>query len=111
MSASKQKGTAAETAVVAYLKEHGFPYAERRALAGINDKGDVSGVPGVVVEIKNCKRLELAAWIDELVAEMRNAAAPIGAVVHKRKGTTKVGEWYATMPVAVLVALLADTEE
>lgn len=109
MSPSKQKGTQAESAVVAYLIEHGFPHAERRALAGVNDKGDVSGIPGVVVEIKNCKRLELASWVDELTAEMRNANAPVGAVVHKRKGTTDVGRWYATLPVSVLVALLGES--
>ncbi len=42
MSKSKQKGTAAETAVVKYLKANGFPKAERRALQGNLDKGDIS---------------------------------------------------------------------
>ena len=108
MTASKQRGTAAETAVVRYLNANGFPHAERRALAGVNDKGDISGLPGVVIEVKSCKRIELAAWVDELGVEMRNAGAYIGAVVAKRRGTTDVGEWYAVLPVAVLVELLRD---
>jgi hypothetical protein len=37
MSASRRKGTAWESRVVEYLKEHGFPYAERRALCGTSD--------------------------------------------------------------------------
>lgn len=105
---SKRKGTSAEVAVVGWLREHGFPHAERRALAGVNDKGDVSGVPGVVFEVKSCKRTELAAWVDELVVEMRNADAQVGAVVHKRRGTTDPGRWFATMPLEVFAALLED---
>ena len=108
MTASKQRGTAAETAVVRYLNANGFPHAERRALAGVNDKGDISGLPGVVLEVKSCKRIELAAWVDELGVEMRNAGAYIGAVIAKRRGTTDVGEWYAVLPVSVLVELLRD---
>lgn len=110
MSASKQRGTAAETAVVRYLQSNGFPYAERRALAGINDKGDVSGMPGCVLEVKNCKRTELAGWVDELDQEMKNAGAYIGAVVHKRRGTTDPGRWFATLPFSVLVDLLREGE-
>lgn len=108
MSKARQKGTAAETAVVRYLQERGFLYAERRALHGVNDKGDIAGVPGVVFEIKDQKTAEWAAWLDELALEMRNAHAPIGAVIRKRKGTTQVGEWYACMPVSVFVDLIED---
>lgn len=110
MSASKQKGTAAETAVVRYLQANGFPHVERRALAGVNDRGDISGIPGVVLEVKNCKRIELAGWLDELEAEMTNAGAYIGAVVHKRRGTTDPGKWFATLPFSVLVDLLREGE-
>lgn len=97
MSASKRKGTAAETAVVNYLHEHGYPCAERRALAGINDRGDIAGIPDVCIEIKSCARTELAAWIDELSIEMINARAHTGAVVHKRRGKGDPAEWFATM--------------
>ena len=110
MSASKQKGTAAETAVVRYLQANGFPYSERRTLAGVNDKGDIAGLPGVVLEVKNCKRMELAGWLDELEVEMKNAGAYIGAVVHKRRGTTDPGQWFATLPFSVLVDLLREGE-
>ncbi len=57
MSKSKQKGTAAETAVVKYLKANGFPKAERRALQGSLDKGDISGIDDVVLEVKDHKKM------------------------------------------------------
>jgi Holliday junction resolvase-like predicted endonuclease len=50
MSHSKRVGTAAESLVVDFLQRHGFRYAERRALRGVNDCGDVTGIPGVVGE-------------------------------------------------------------
>ena len=111
MSASKAKGTAAETAVVRYLQANGFPYADRSPLRGNKDRGDVTGLgPGVVLEVKNCKRIELAGWLDELDAEMRNAGAYIGACIHKRRGTTDPGKWFATLPFSVLVDLLREGE-
>jgi hypothetical protein len=108
MSKSKQKGTAAETAVVKYLKANGFPKAERRALTGALDKGDISGIFDVVLEVKNHKTMTLGQWMEELKVEIDNANAATGAVVHKRKGTTDVGEWYASMPFYMFIYLLRD---
>ena len=101
MSKSKQKGTAAETAVVNYLKGKGRKHVERRSLNGSSDRGDIAGVPGVVIEVKNHARMELSQWVSELEVEMANDKADTGVVIHKKKGTTDVGQWYATMPVDV----------
>lgn len=103
----KAKGTAAETAVVNYLKET-WGSVERRALAGSADKGDISGIPNVCIEIKDHKKMVLSGWIKELDEEMKNAEALTGAVIHKKRGTLNVGEWYATMPVEVYVNLLIE---
>jgi hypothetical protein len=108
VNASKRKGTAWESAVVDWLRTHGWPYAERRALAGVNDKGDVSGLPGVVIEAKNAKSITLAAWVDELLVECANANAEVGAVVIKRRGTTDVGRAYAVMPLEMFARLIGD---
>jgi hypothetical protein len=101
---SKQKGTAAETAVVAYLRGI-WPHAERRTLSGQYDKGDVSpgnGLP-VVVEVKAHKTYALSEWIDELRDEMRNANAEIGFLVVKRRGKANAEDWFwiTTGPVAL----------
>lgn len=108
MSASKQKGTAAETAVVKYLQDHGFPYAERRALHGTNDKGDITGCGPIVLEIKNHKTLDLSGWIKELEQEIANAKAKTGSVIAKKRGTTNVGDWYAILPTKILIELLIE---
>lgn len=109
MSKSKQKGTAAETAVVKYLIEKlKKPHIERRSLNGINDRGDITGIPGVVIEVKNHARMTLAEWLEELDKEIKNDNASTGVVIHKKKGTTDVGKWYATMPVSVWADLITE---
>lgn len=103
---SKAKGTSAESAIVAYLRANGFPWAERRALAGIADKGDVGGIPGVVVEAKDCVRVELAKWLDEATVEKANAGAQVGFVWFKRRGTTDPGKWFVLMSGEQVVELI-----
>lgn len=96
MSKSKRKGTAGETAVVTALQEEGYPHVERRALAGVNDKGDVAGLP-VVVEVKNHKAMALAEWVDEANVEAENAGVEVGVVWHKRVGRGDPRRWYVSM--------------
>jgi hypothetical protein len=108
VSKSKQKGTAAETAVVRWLQDRGYRNVERRSLSGVNDRGDIAGIPGVVIEVKNHQRMALPEWLAELDVEMKNDKAKTGVVIHKRKGTTDVGEWYATMPVNVWLELIKE---
>jgi hypothetical protein len=95
---SKRTGTAAETAVVRYLQQW-WPAAERRALSGSTDKGDVAGIPGLCVEVKAAARLDLAKWKRETLAEQENAQARFSMLVVKRprKG---VAEWDALFPAA-----------
>jgi hypothetical protein len=110
MSAAKQKGTAAETAVVQYLRAAGFIQAERRTLNGTKDRGDIAGIPGVVIEVKNCARQELPAWVAEAEIERDNDHASLGVVWHKRRGKGNPGDWFVTMSGAQFAALLREQQ-
>lgn len=94
-AASKAKGRSAENAIVEWLREHGFPHAERRRMAGIHDRGDIAGVPGLVIEAKNAERIDLAGWTDEAVREARMDEYPV--VWAKRRGRSSPGQWYVIM--------------
>jgi hypothetical protein len=102
---SKNIGTAAESAVVRACKVNGFPDAERRALAGSMDKGDVLVCPGVIIEVKAGEAAIRASdslvdkWLAETDAEIVNAEAQIGFLVMKRKGIgpDRADEWWAVM--------------
>ncbi len=106
MSASKRKGTGWETSVVQYLKENGVPHAERRALNGAKDRGDIAGIPGVVIECKNERTITLAQYADEVDAEATNDGAVVGVAWIKRRGKASPGDAYVLLDGATLVHLL-----
>ena len=74
MSKSKAKGTAAERDTVRYLQFY-WPLAERRALSGNKDRGDIAGIPRTAGEVKAAVKIELAKWQQETLTEMQNAGA------------------------------------
>jgi hypothetical protein len=111
MSKSKQKGTSAESAFVkSEVVLEAFPHVERRALAGVNDMGDISGMVGLAVEIKNHKTYKFPEWIKETEVERINAKADYGILVVKPNGVGlgSVENWWAVMPVGAMISLLRD---
>lgn len=108
MTRNKDRGTRWETACVEYLKDNGVLHAERRALAGANDKGDITGLPGVVFEMKATLKIALAEWIGELKTEMVNAGTVVGAVWAKRVGKQSPSEGYIITTPAVFLRLLTE---
>ncbi len=108
MSASKQKGTAWESSVVQYLRECGWPHAERRALSGYKDMGDIAGVIDVVIECKAAAGHALAEWLDEATIERDNANARHGVVWFKRRGYTSPGRAFVLMDGETFTNLLAE---
>jgi len=104
---AKRKGNEFERLIVNYLRDEG--YAVDRTRAGwSDDRGDIHGIQGVVLECKNHKTITLSAWMEELAVEMANAKCSMGAVVHKKRGSQEGGDQYATMPMRLLVQLLKE---
>lgn len=104
-STAKQKGAQTEQAFVDYLRPW-VKHAERRHLCGAADRGDITGMPGWVWEIKSGARVDIAGWLGELDAEMRNDDSDMGAVVVRPKGLPRPVDWYAVLPLPVLMRLL-----
>jgi hypothetical protein len=111
---SKQKGTAAETALVRYLRLHGFGGADRQPLRGNRDAGDILLCPGIVIEVKAHKSAgtgqpapaQLTDWMGQAEAERLNAGAAHAPLVVKRSGTTDPGHWFAWLPAWSVAALM-----
>ena len=100
-SPQKRKGSAAELAVAKWLHKLGWIHAERSRAGWQDDRGDIDGMPGVVVEVKNEKRIDIPGYLRELEVEMENAKAWTGTVIIKRRGSTNVDDWYAVMPAKI----------
>lgn len=107
MSKARAKGTAAESMVVAFLRGL-WPGAERRALSGAKDRGDVAGTPGVCWEVKSAVRLNIPEWLRETEAERINSSSDLGILVIKLKGMGEksVGGLPALMPLKDVLRLL-----
>jgi hypothetical protein len=105
---AKAKGSAWETAAVAYFRENGFPHADRLTLSGAQDRGDIRLGDGVdvVVECKNHRSYSISEWLREAERERENASADIGVVLMHLTGKSKVEDAAVVMSPATFVDLL-----
>ena len=106
MNRPKAKGTWGETHAVKWFRENGFPGADRKALKGNKDCGDLDLCPGVVAEVKNVKlatgvpaKGQLTEWMRQAEVERQNAGAAYCILIVKRPGTQDVGQWFAYLPL------------
>jgi Holliday junction resolvase len=105
----KIKGTRFETDVVNFLKMQGWPEAERRALAGGTDKGDIINAGPYTWEAKATKAIDLAGGVDELKQEIENAQTRYGFLIVKRRNKS-TSEAYAVMTLEQLCEMLRDRQ-
>lgn len=114
MNKPKQRGTAAETAVLRYVRENGFPHAYRQTLAGSKDLGDIRLDDTTIIEVKSVATAAtgqpgaalLAKWMGEMAAERKNAGAFRGVLVVKRKGTTNPADWWSYVEANEFITLI-----
>lgn len=100
---SKSKGKRGELSLVHVLRDAGFLEARRTAqYCGKEGTSDVTGLPGIHVEVKNVQRLNI--W-EALAQSKRDAEAEgkgdIPAVFFKRNYCG----WYVALPLVDFVRL------
>ena len=110
MSKARAKGTEFETATVNYLHDNGFPAAVRTGSAAYGD-GDITGIPGIVIENKNQARMDLSGWLNQATKSAeRRGKNELPIVVHKRRGKN-VLQAYVTLSLENLVKLIKGEYE
>lgn len=107
-ASAKQAGTRWESAIVEYLRTRGWMHAERRAKTGALDKGDITGIPGVVIEAKDVAKITLAEFLREATVEAENAGAMVGAAWIKRRGKSSPADAYVLMDGETFAHLLRE---
>lgn len=102
---SKARGTAWESAIVTYLREHHNPDAHRNVQMGSKDIGDIDGYYLHALEAKAEKTITLSDYIAQANREAVHAGQPFGCAVVKRrmKGTA---DGYVVRDVATDVRLM-----
>jgi len=107
---AKARGRETENMVVGYLNDHGYPHAERRRLKGAKDEGDITGIPGVVIEVKGDRSMRIRAWREETVTEAWNAHVEFYFLV-VRVEYKPVAEWDVHIPTGLIAEGLFATED
>lgn len=102
---ASRKGYVAEHDVELVLLSRGFDVHRPRA-GSQHDVGDLVGVPGVVISVKNHSEPRLSTWLIGVDRMQREVEAPIGVVWHKRKQYGSPLDWYVTMSGRSFVAVL-----
>ncbi len=110
-TSAKAAGTRMERVTSDYLRDAlGIEFIDRKALSGSRDTGDIGGVRAhdqrVVIEVKDCSRMELSAWVKEAEIEAVNDGALCGLVVAKRRGVADPAQQYVFLTLGHLAALL-----
>jgi len=101
---SRRKGQRAEQAVAKLLRSAGWQARTSRSVQGVQGGADLITDCPLSIEVKDHARMELAAWLDQAVAQA-SPGAP-GVVFHHRRGKGNPADWYATMRVSDLLALV-----
>jgi hypothetical protein len=104
------RGTAWASDIVKYLQEHGRPHAERRALNGAHDGGDIAALIGVVIEAKNEKHVARAEYVYGTTTEQGNAAAAVEVGWIKRRGRASPGDGYLIMSSKQFIERLREAD-
>ena len=111
MNRSKDIGTKGETAVVRVIRPRGFPHAERRALHGTHDLGDITGTPGIVWSVKagdtarGASDAKVEEWLNRAEELRVHAVADIAVLVLARRGigAPNADRWWAVVRTGRLV--------
>ncbi|WP_369147092.1 hypothetical protein [Streptomyces sp. R44] len=102
---SKAKGTAWESLILGYLREHHNPGAHRNVQMGAKDIGDIAGYYLHAVEAKAEKTITLSDYIAQANREAVNAGQPFGCAVVKRR-MKGVADGYVVRDLATDVRLV-----
>lgn len=107
---NKKKGAKYEQDLAEYFTRALDLLVERRRLMGNEDRGDLAGMPGMVVEAKNVKTLNINGWMREAEVERANDAAHTGrytlaAVIRRTPGKPEVQDSVVLLDMATFTEL------
>lgn len=95
------RGRESEAILAGYLRGHGFPHAER--VAASLKGADVTGTPGIAIEVKSRTNLDLGAWMKQAA---KREGVPLLVVRLNGAGPSTIGNWPMVVPLGVGIELL-----
>lgn len=100
----KHRGYETQRIVAEYLRNNGWPFAEP---VGAGRPGsDVTGVPGIDIECKARRQLDLTGTIRQQSERAGDGVVPLAIIRPDGFGPKRIHEWPVVMPLHVAVQLL-----
>ena len=90
--ASQRKGAAGERELAAVLREHGFEITRGGSLS-FGEVPDLSGLPGVHIEVKRVERLNIMEAMEQAIRDSEDFLDGAPTVFHRRNRCP----WLVTM--------------
>lgn len=99
----KHRGYRSQSLVAEWFANHGWPFAES---AGAGRPGvDVTGMPGVAVEVKARRNFNMVGFLRQATTERRKGL-PVVVIRPDGFGPARISEWGALMTLADFTELL-----
>lgn len=99
-----QRGLKSQDIVAKYFAANGWPYA---LSAGSGRQGsDVTGVPGVDIEVKARRGIHVATAMKQLRERYEEGKLPVAVLRLDGQGESHIADWPAIVPLSVFLELL-----
>lgn len=99
-----QRGLKSQDIVAKYFAANGWPYA---LSAGSGRQGsDVTGVPGVDIEVKARRGINIAMAMKQLRDRHQEGVLPVAVLRMDGQGESHIADWPAIVPLGVFLDLL-----
>jgi hypothetical protein len=108
--ASKSKGYRGEAEFVEDAQAHGYKAQRNGNIHGQADQGDIAGVPGWVVQVKNVAVAQIPAFLKAAKEQAANAGVRFYCVALKLRGK-HMRDGAILMPVAQWWDIVKEMEE
>lgn len=101
---SRNKGKAGELEAARLLREYGYDARRGQQYSGANGDADVTGLPGIHIEVKRNEHLNIFDAVNQSVKDARPGELPI--VMHRKNRTP----WLITMKFEDFISIYEGLE-
>ena len=108
--ASREKGKRGEREVAKIFREAGFPEARRTVqyCGRTGDAADVTGVPGLHIEVKHVEREAVRQWYGQAVRDAEAAGnGDLPVMIHRKSHSP----WLITLSLEDFLKIFREGEE